>query len=64
MRQDPMLDLGLRLGDGLMRLRQFLNVIDPGFERVKVALRRANPQHMKDHRASRGGFAHIFNIFR
>ena len=30
MRQDPMLDLGLRLGDRLMGLRQFLHVVDAG----------------------------------
>ena len=30
--EDPVLDLGLGLGDGLMGLRQLLHIVDPGDE--------------------------------
>ena len=44
-----MLDLGLCPGDRLMCLRQFLYVVDAGAQRIVVALRRLDLQHVQDH---------------
>lgn len=46
---DAVLDLGLGSGDRLMRLRQFLYVVYSGAQRIVIALRRLDPEHVQDH---------------
>ena len=46
---DPMQDLGLGAGDRLVGLRQLLDVVDAGRERVVVGQRGADAQHVQDH---------------
>ena len=48
MGQDPVPGLRFHPGDRLVGLREFLQVIDARGERVDVALRRTDPQHVED----------------
>lgn len=49
MGEDPVLGLGLCLGNGLVRLRHLLQIVDACGQRIDVALGRADPEHMQDH---------------
>lgn len=46
--QDPVPGLRLHPGDRLVSLRELLQVIDARGERIDVALRRTDPQHVQD----------------
>ena len=46
--QQAMPELGLRLRDHLVRLRQLLDVVDAGEEGISVGLRGADLEHMQD----------------
>ena len=48
MRQQPMPEFGLGFRDDLVGLRQLLDVVNAGPERVAVGLRSADPEHVQD----------------
>ena len=46
--EDAVEHLGLGFGDRLVGFGDLLQVVDPGRERVEVALRGSDPEHVKD----------------
>jgi len=49
MGEDPMPGLGLRLGNGFVGLRHLLQIVDARSQRIDIALRRPDLQHMQDY---------------